>query len=100
VRRTLFGAFEIRQLTVDPCTDITHLFLDVLPAQSQLRDDVLGYMTGMVGLPVGMVAFEDAGSDRWGQSFPCRRTSHTNALRPVMARPTIRVFISRVPSYE
>ena len=24
-----FGAFEIRELVVEPCTDITHLVLDV-----------------------------------------------------------------------
>ena len=75
------------------------LFVDVLPAQSQLRDDVLGYMTGMVGLPVGMVAFEDLPDPIGGVShFRVALTSHTNALSPVMARPTISVFISRVPS--
>jgi len=28
------------------------------------------------------------------------RSGQTKALKPVMAFPTIRVFISRVPSYE
>jgi hypothetical protein len=31
---------------------------------------------------------------------PPERTPHTNALCPVIARPTMSVFISRVPSYE
>ena len=53
-------------------------------------------MTGMVGLPVRMMAFEDLPIRSIGSVMP----TYTKALSPVMARPTIRVFISRVPSYE
>jgi hypothetical protein len=33
-----------------------------------------------------------------GEGPLCKSTAHTKALRPVMARPTSRVLISRVPS--
>ena len=75
------------------------LSVDVLPAQFQLRDDVLRYMTGMAGLSVWVVTLEDLPNplDRVGH-FGVRSSIYTNALRPVMARPTMSVFISRVPS--
>jgi hypothetical protein len=43
------------------------------------------------------MAFEDLSDplDRFGNFEP---STYTNALRPVMARPTMSVFISRVPS--
>jgi hypothetical protein len=94
-----FRAFEFRQLAVKPRTDISHLVLGVLPLQSKLRDDVLGDITRVARLLVWLMAFKDLPNPVGGVShFPCLPISQTNALNPVMARPTMSVFISRVPS--
>jgi hypothetical protein len=50
-------------------------------------------------LLVWLMAFKDLPNPVGGVShFPCLPISQTNALNPVMARPTMSVFISRVPS--
>jgi hypothetical protein len=94
-----FRAFEFRQLAVEPRTDVSHLVFGLLPLQSELRDDLLGDVTRVARLLVWLVAFKDLPNPVGGVShFPCLPTTQTNALNPVMARPTMSVFISRVPS--
>src|SRR5216684_7569442 len=51
-----------------------------------------------LGAVVGDIDFDSFLSEiRMGLSLP---TNYTKALKPVIALPTIRVFISLVPSYE
>jgi hypothetical protein len=60
----------------------------------------------MPGFEVTEIALWQEGAERW-RSLRARAHergtwvgAQTNALSPVMALPTIKVFISRVPSYE